>query len=237
MNVDWILDLARDMTYTDDVQITPAKGLMYLNAVYHDIENRIVSDVDEDFFWDSFTLDGDTVVDQNEYEIPKGSATARWISKLDRVEFKYSSTDTYKKLLKSDSINNFQEYSDEYWQNNTTTWNAFVDIRDGSVFIYPKTTEAVTGGLVMYGTYNLIDLVWGWAETTIFPTNQELRGFHDVLAIGVTKYINKHKGDLNAKNDSVAEYEREVERMLSSIRDRMRLPYEPVEPSNYNLMY
>jgi hypothetical protein len=64
-----------------------------------------------------------------------------------------------------------------------------------------------------------------------------MRGFHDVLAIGVTKYINKHKGDLNAKNDSVAEYEREVERMLSSIRDRMRLPYEPVEPSNYNLMY
>lgn len=59
------------MTYTDDVQITAAKGLIYLNAVYHDIENRIVSDVDEDFFWDSFTLDGDTVVDQNEYEIPK----------------------------------------------------------------------------------------------------------------------------------------------------------------------
>ena len=159
MTVDNIIELARKMTYTDNVQVTDADALIYLNAVYHDIENRIVTEVDEDYFWDKFTISGSTVAGQNEYTIPQSTSTQRGLNKVERVEFKYKTTDTYTKLMKSDSISNYTEYSDEYWQNNTRTQDAFFDVRDGSVFVYPKPSEAVPAGLILYGTGTLIDLV------------------------------------------------------------------------------
>lgn len=236
MTVDNILTMARDIISVDTNQLDDTQAVRYLNIAYHDIETKIISELWEDFFWDSFTAT--TVADQNEYALPIPDSTTVWLNKIDRVELKYTSTDTYKTLIKKDSISNYTEYSDSYYQNNQSIQNAFYDVRDWSIFVYPKPSEGIASGLVVYWPSTLIDLVsWG-AETTIFPKNQELRAFHHVLAYWVAKFGNFQKNDINKKNDINAEYENGVQRIIKFLNDRVNLPMEmsPIEVRNYNLM-
>lgn len=237
MTVNNIIEMARDLINVDSNQLTDTQAVRYLNIAYHDIETQIVSQLWEDFFWDSFTAD--TVQNQNEYKLPIPDATTSWLNKIDRVEVKYLSTDTYKTLSRTDSISNYTQMSSEWYKNNQSTASAFFDVKDWSIFIYPKPSEAVTGWLVLSWPITLIDLVLWWAETTIFPKNQEIRAFHYVLAFGIAKFGEFQNSQINKKNDLDAEYDKWVRKILAALNDRVNLPME-TDPSNvrdYNLMY
>lgn len=234
MTVDQIISLARTLTYTDSGQVSDADALIFLNIVYHDIYSRIVNEVDEDYFWDVFSAD--TIENQNEYVLPLWSATTQWLFKITRVEVKRKSTDSYFRNVPSWTLSNYQKRSDVWIQNNLTLEKEFYDIRENSIFIYPKPTEAITWWIKVSGIKTLIDLVSGGEENTIFPLNPELRAYHNILALGMVKYINMTKGKTNEKNDAVSEYEREVQKMMSHIGNRNTWPVEIPHDRDYNLM-
>jgi hypothetical protein len=75
MNVSDILTQAREtsessqaMTFLGDSDL-----MKYLNNVYHDLENEIINEVDEDFFSAVFITD--LVANQKSYQIRTASST------------------------------------------------------------------------------------------------------------------------------------------------------------------
>ena len=229
MQVNDIIALARTLTQTTTTQVGATQWLQFLNIVYRGLANRIVAEVDEGFFWDTFTTD--TVVDQNEYPLPIPTSTATWIKKVTRVEVKYLSADSYKTLINADTIQNYDK-SDVYTQENQSTQTPFFDLRDGSIFIYPKPTEAITGGLKVSGITTVIDLLAWWAETSVFPRNQDLRDFHHILAIWMKQYIYAFKWKENAKNDAINEFELEANKMIAYLQNRINPAIVAELPTN-----
>ncbi len=216
MEVNSLFTLARSITGTDENQLTDDNALIYLNASYHYVANRIISRVWESFFWNEFTWD--TVAGQNEYSLPAWSATTQWLKAISRLEVKYKNTDSYKKLINKDTISNFTDFSDAYYQDNSTQF--FFDVRDGSYFLYPTPTESITGGILISWPCTLVDLaIWG-AETTIFPRNKDLRDYHYILAYGIARFWYFEKLDTNRKNDINAEFENGINMMLETIENR-----------------
>lgn len=57
MTINDVRGLARLLTYTDTINLSNTDALKYLNIVYKDIENKIVSKVNEDFFYEEWTFD------------------------------------------------------------------------------------------------------------------------------------------------------------------------------------
>jgi len=190
-----------------------------MNIAYHDLENAIVDRVGEDYFWDIFTTD--TVVDQNEYTHPVNSATVEWIKKIQRAEVKWSATDDYHTLLRLDTIKNY-DYSDWYLQAYMEEWNGLWEVREWSIFIYPKPSEAVSSGLKMHAIVSLIDLVsWG-AETTIFPWSSELRQYHHLVSLWAIPRVERYR-DSSLQNQiqwSMLVYESEKNKMIKALNAR-----------------
>ena len=50
-----LLDFLREQTGTTTLNLSDTVGMRYLNIAYHDVENAIVSDVAEDYFWNVST--------------------------------------------------------------------------------------------------------------------------------------------------------------------------------------
>ena len=232
MNASDIITLARDLTQSTSNQLSDAQAVKFANIVYHDIESRIVWDVGEDYFWESFVAD--TVVWQNEYPLPESTSIQRGIKKVKSVEVKYSSNDSYNTLVESDTISNF-DTSEWYLKDNQSIAGAFYDVRDGSVFLYPKTTEVVSGGYKVSWPATLIDLTSITSETDIFPNASEMRQFHYIIAIGMKQYINSFKWKDNLVPSNIQEYELKVSNMIEYLNNRSNSSVEWELPSNTNL--
>ncbi len=231
MDVNSIIGLARTLTHTDEEQITDANALLYANIVYHDLANAIM-EIDEDFFWDIFITT--PIVWQNEYTFAKWSSTTRWMKKIQRIQIKWADTDSFQTLMNSDTLANYPTTTDRL-NTQISTDNGFFDIKDGSYFIYPAPTEAVTSGLEVQATTTLIDLLLTDTEEDIFPRNSDLRDYHQIISIGMKQYIYSQQGLTNDKNDSINEYNQKKEEMLDTIKDRFFNPVITQLPNAYNL--
>jgi len=232
MDVNSVIELSRDITHTDDIQITDTKALRYLNIVYHTIANRIIEDINEDYFWDVFTTD--TILNQNEYTFNEATATTNWMNKIQRVEVKWKSTDEFSTLIEADTL---ASYKTSEWRinNKLSTDEWFFDIKDWSIFIYPAPTEAVEAWMRVQSTITLQDLVLWGAESTIFPRNSDLRGYHQILSVWMKQYIYSQQGLTNEKNDSINEFNQKLTQMISNIKDRYNNPVEAILPNAINL--
>jgi hypothetical protein len=68
MNAQDLVNRTRRLWYIDNSQYTDTQAIEDLNIIYHDIENTIITEIWEDFFWDYFI--SDTVIWQSEYSLP-----------------------------------------------------------------------------------------------------------------------------------------------------------------------
>jgi len=68
-----LITLSRTLTNTTSTQVSDADVLTYMNIVYHDLEEAIVAQVNEDYFYDYLTTD--SVIDQSEYQLKTSTAT------------------------------------------------------------------------------------------------------------------------------------------------------------------
>jgi len=233
MEVNAILNLSRLQTHTNDTQMPNATLIDYLNIIYWKVANRIITSIDEDFFWDEFLTD--SVVWQNEYVMEIADSTTPWMKKIQRVEMKWASTDTYNTLVWVDTLSNYPTSVGDL-NTNLSTEQAFYDIKDGSLFIYPSPSEVVANWIKVQAVITLVDLAVDWLENTIFPTNQELREYHYLLATWIKQYIYSSQWLINEKNDAINEFETELNRVIETIKDRTFAPVVAELP-NTSLWY
>lgn len=118
MTVDNIITLLRDQSSTTTTNVDATTIARYVNIAYHNIENEICDRVNEDYFRDIFTTD--LVADQNEYVLQANTSSVVGVKKINRVEIKRDTDDSYMELLRADAIQNYNRSSGWLGDNITT---------------------------------------------------------------------------------------------------------------------
>lgn len=223
MDVSTILQLARETTNTSSsmTNLSDSSLLPYLNIVYHDLEDAITAKVDSDYFVKEFYTN--TVDGQERYQMREATSTQQWRKRLLEVGIKRDDEqDYYKKLPIMDS-NQDDVFSDKDKAERVES-DGSVDVLGKYMFVYPAPTTAVVAWLYVLASTTMIDLLVAWSESDIFPDNPELRNFHQLLVIGMKRWIYQLKWQVKEKNDAMNEYEMEKRRMVMSIRNRTSQP-------------
>ena len=228
MTVSQIISFLRTQTNVSVWQLSDAELLSYINIAYHDLENAIQRYVKEDFFWNRYTTD--VVANQWEYMLKNPDWTTIGMKKLKRVEIKYWANDSFRTVVKADTLNNYNN-SEDWLANYVNKSTPIYTLSDNSVFLFPTPWENVTDWLVLYTINSLIDLTTSWTEADIFPWYWTLRDFHHTIAEWARQYVFKAKGQLNEKNDAKNEYEMEKQKMISILNGRIEVPVEWTLPS------
>lgn len=221
MDVSDIISLARTLTHSNSNQVSDAQLLTYVNIIYNKMSNKIISEVDEDYFWDEFITN--LVADQNEYSLKEATALASWMKKVTRVECKWLDTDTYKSLVAADTVSNYNTSTGKLGVN-LSAWDAFYDVKDGSIFLYPTPTANITEWLKVQAVITLPDLLTTDTSSSVFPRSSELREYHYLLSVWAKQFIYASQGKTNEKNDSINEFNIAVESMIQTLQNRSTTP-------------
>jgi len=177
MDYEDIVDYAVDYTGID---ISYASALKYVNKRRNFVISKLQI-LNEDFFRD--TKKTNLIAEQNEYNLPTSTSADGWYLSLKRVEIKYKSTDEYREVVPSDTLSTLKYDGADYISANQA--NPFYEIKDGSIFIYPTPSEAITDGLVIRNTQNLPDITVASTEWDFFGQRTELRTFVQLIADGL----------------------------------------------------
>lgn len=227
MDVDQILDLAHSDTGTTTTQIPDATLITWINIAYHDLVETIKNEVDPDFFYDYWTTS--LVADQNEYVMPLADNDDIGMDKISQIGIKYDTDDTDFTLVKlSDPVD--LSRPPEWYESNQSQSDPFYMIRDNSIFLYPTPDTSVTDWLRVHGIYTPIDLVTGWAESTIKIPRQ----FHEGIALWARRNIYARRAMPQMETDSINKFNEFKQRMIEGLRDRMS---EPLNIRIPNLTY
>lgn len=214
MDVSNVYTLARTLSYTDSTQMPDATLQVFANLAYHDLENTIVSQVNEDFFYNEWFTN--TVAWQREYVLPIKSGATAWLKKLLSVSMYKTASDTSYIKLDENRLTNL-----EYDVNKYSTEQQFYYIADNSVFIYPTPSESVTNGLKLYWVCNLWDIATSGSETSIeIPIE-----YHDLIALGMLQYIYQSRGMLNEATMALNLYNTKKQQMVWELTDRNAWPH------------
>lgn len=181
MNVQAVVDLALAQTFSSTGQLTQ-QPIVYCNMAYHDVENAIVNNVGDDYFYNVTT--DDLTAGTNTYTLATSSATVAGFKKVLSVEAKRATTDTYYTKLKNARDTEYSTSLDDLG-GNLPKERGIYDIKGANLVLYPTPTNSVTDGLKIVTIQNLIDLTLVGAETDIFPSHTELRQWHHVIALGM----------------------------------------------------
>lgn len=206
-----IFEMAREQAgWVTSAQFPSASLLKYANVVYKEMQNKIIKNVNENYFYD--ILKTDTLAGQNEYTLRTADNNDVGMKKIISANIKWKDTDTYYSKLQHSSTAISLQAIDE--QAASPDQEPFIQIKDGSVFIFPAPTESIVDGLMVEWLVSLIDLVVDWVENTIFPYNSELRDYHKVLAYGIVPYIYGKLKQTNEKISAKNEYLSELNTMV-----------------------
>ena len=218
-----IYTMSRLNTGTTSTNLIDATLLTLTNVTYRELINIITSRVNEDFFYDEWTFD--TVANQREYTFPVRTASVAGLKKLISVGIKYATTDDYYRITTPTKFSNLSSDPTYYVENQTNT-KPFFTVADKSVFIYPAPTTAITGGWLLYGISDPIELQAGATEAQIkIPVD-----YHQLIVLGNEYKIYKSR---QLPDDSARAYNyflSECNRMVTELSDRIIRPLESEMP-------
>lgn len=117
-------------------QVLDATTLKFVNLAYHDIEEIIRNEINEDYFYDYFTTD--TKLEQSEYNFAliAPTSTAQGILKIIGVGIKYGTEDIDYRSVRAFSSGSLYS-TPEYTERNQPQTDPFYIYKDNSLFIYP----------------------------------------------------------------------------------------------------
>lgn len=226
-------------------QVSDAVTLWFVNLAYHDIEEIIRNEIDEDYFYDYFTTD--TKLNQSEYNFASidPTSTAPWILKIIGVGIKYRTNDTDYNLVRSFGSGSLSN-TPEWYARNQTQWDPFYIYKDSSLFVYPAPDNngdttlvdwdtVITNGLRVHCSVSLIDLVLGGAETTVkIPRNH-----HKAIALKAATYIYMHRNlwGTALSQDADRKADLAIQMMKENLSDRTLSPMEQDTPCLTWIMY
>lgn len=230
MNAQDVVNRARRLAYVDSSQYSDVVAIEDLNIIYHDIENTIITEVSEDFFWDYFTAD--TVIWQEEYNLPTwliwnytSLYKSLWIS------IKYSADTNFIKAERQYPYLLPQDLS--HYKTNQPKSKPFYHISDKSYFIYPAPTEVVTNWIKIYWIKNLADLTISSTASDIFAWSIPTK-FYYIISLWMLESIYQARWMLNEANNARNRYLQERSKLVEYLSDRDDWVYEKQES---NLSY
>lgn len=219
MDINTILDLAREQTYSNAGELDNATLINYLNTVYRDIISS-VTEMDESFLFQEITVN--LVANQSEYTLP-----ANFEKVIDIYRrFEDSADDKYVKMSHRD-LSTFDRSPDLLLTDTHERNTFYTMLEDYKIRIYSQPEINITDGLKLWGTIIPTDLSVAGAESTIVLKPK----YHDVLWMGVKQYIYQLRGLVNEKNDAKNEYALEKKKVLNQLVPRKVTPDEAVLPS------
>lgn len=228
MNQAEIFTLSRLNTSTNSTNLPDDTLLSITNITYRDLINKIVSRVNEDFFYDEWTAN--FVLGQREYTLPVRTSSVAWLKKITSIGVKYKPTDEYFRITEPNKFSNLTKDA-TYYQENISDTTPLFNVADKSVFIYPLPTETVTNWLILYWISDPIDMRMGDSEADIkIPVD-----YHHLIVLGNEYRIYKARRMTAEKNDALIEYNNEIEKMVTELSDRIIRPLESVLPYLWHL--
>lgn len=215
MNVQEIINRARRLTYTNTAQYPDNVAIEDFNIIYKQVCNSLTQEVNEDFFWDSFTTNA--VLWQSEYVL--------WndMFKIKDVSVKYK--DTYIPVFNQETIN--LPYDIEYYKTNQSTNNPFYTINDNSIFIYPSPIENVVDWIKVEAIMKPISLTISSPESSLLLPNE----YHYIISEWLKQFMFQARGKLEEKNDAINDYKNKMRDMVFELNDRNNTPTERLLPN------
>lgn len=187
-------------TYIDDAMIAywidaqqykPAQQVRDANVVYHKIEDFIVHNIWEWFFWDIATVE-DTVANQNEYTFP---VIPSWnfdsVQKIENISIKY---ETNGKFYQATPINretiteDLSELNERYSEVKPVYF-----IADNSYFIFPAPKEAIAEAIKIYGIKWLRDVTASTTDANLFGWKIPKK-YYSFITEGLEEFILRKQG-------------------------------------------
>ncbi len=245
MNVNQLIANAQLFAWVTSSQVPDATTLWFINLAYHDIEEIIRNEINEDYFYDYFTTD--TKLNQSEYNFAliEPTSTTQGILKIIGVGIKYRTNDTDYRFVSpfgSGSLWN----TPEWLARNQAQGSPFYIYKDNSIFIYPYPDNngntalsdgdtVISNGLRVHCSVSLIDLIAGGAETTVkIPRNH-----HKAIALKAATYIYMHRSlwGTAIAIDTDRKATEAIQMMKDNLKDRNLQPMEQAEPLLTWIMY
>lgn len=216
---------------TDENQLEDADAIVLANKIYRQAINKIKSKVDEQFFYDYWTINN-TEEWQSEYRLPlrDDENGIAWCTKVLWVSFKFNSTDTEFTKFRPETQGNLTKDL-LYYEENQPTSDPFYVVADYSYFVYPAPTESIVNGGLIYWLSDPANLVdWGDEESIKIPLE-----YHDLIPLGMTYLYLKSRNLINEKNDALNEYNLFMNDMIKELSDRIVVPLESKMPNLIHL--
>jgi hypothetical protein len=183
-----ITDIAtyiREQTGVTTTNVTDTQLYRFINISYHEIENAIVTNLNEDFFWNEVT--GSLVINQAEYTNDQSiSGQISGTNKILSVAIDYDGDGQFvtAKLTTGDDL--------EYKRTASSSQYPMYRVMDNSIEIFPTPIKSVTNGLKMRVIQNLVDLTSGTAESAIFNGKIHANN-HYFIALGAFEHIYRQR--------------------------------------------
>ena len=212
MQVNDVLQLARDLTHTTAEQVPNDTAITWANIEYKKLVRRIATEAQANYF--TVTRYLDAVADQTAY----ANATNMLVLKLVKTLPTSTSVD-YAVSREVDFAKLPHDYN--YYKTNQPINEPIHQIVGTNMWLAPAFTSSTAGSAgnnQIYQEYEKRqdDLSVGGAESTIaIPVD-----YHYVLASGLKPYIYGYIGKINEKNDALAEYKLDQDDMIYYLNGR-----------------
>ena len=216
MDVSVIISKSRVQTSTSAGQKSDALMLADLNIVYQGTFSALNA-VSKKYTWQTYRVD--SVVAQNEYNIPKATSTDTGLQRVLNMYIKYASDKDYIPCKEYDTShpidNDYKDYTKPYFIN-----------RDDSIFVYPSPTEIVADALIIEGNYLPLPLELDTLSASIklAPDN------HDILLYGLNMWNFWDKMLINKQIEQKNLYDASLKTLISQWWMDMESGYIQEEP-------
>lgn len=219
MNVSTIISTARLNSHIISDQLSDADAVGFLNMIYQDMAASIISDVGEDFFFQTWTRDA--IVDQTngEYPYPVSNGSAGGMLRLKKICLKMISDSTeYTATREVDLSTLSRDW--EWYLTNQPISDPIYFVADESIFIAPNFTndriQNGVGQIKLHGIQRLVDLASTDSESDIkIPVE-----YHWILSLGMEQWIYRSRGKFDESRQSRSNYDHAKKDMIEKLNHK-----------------
>lgn len=202
-----------------------------LNVIKDDFFGAIVSKLNEDYNWDTWTTG--MVAGQSEYTVPEAARDALGAMKIRGVALSFDG-----KSYDSTTIPIYYEADLVTFDSLEKEWNYYLAYQDpskpmyvlseNSIFIAPLPKNDISNGIKLRGIKNIVDYTLSSTEADMkIPYN-----WHEILVDGLGEYCYSRKAMSAEATAQRGEYERRRDVACERLSDRVVAPFVNEFPSN-----